>query len=355
MTKRNLLFIGGQVVFSCGVTDQCREDEVCEDQHALPDGKPKNDRKDDIGEVEEIIYGYTSRSLTYNEDIYHAIAAMFGVFKRVIDANLCHGIPDTLFDWFLLWEPNVLQTRRSGGPSWSWSGWIGQSSPNIWDAYTRSIIRIRKAQKKRTWIIWYQREAHDSHHCVRVDRARTPSEDSSSTKRMQKRFSFDCTQTQPTALKLSTKTPVYTEDTYYPQPGSGFLQFWTISVQFNLDILSDITDDMQFNIVRYGYRYASILGRGGKELGNVMVNPVWLAKNVPGRHEFILICEGRTERVKKRGDEDKEPGWKYRTMLIDWKGPEGQWAERVAVGAIEKKDLDEALEPGAVWKEIVLG
>ena len=58
--------------------------------------------------------------------------------------------------------------------------------------------------------------------------------------------------------------------------------------------------------------------------------------------------------MEHRGDEDKEPGWKYRVMLIDWRGG-GQWAERVAIGAIEKEDLQEGLGTRPVWKEIILG
>lgn len=334
------------------MTDQCREDEVIEDLHANATGNGVNFRVDDIGEVEENIYEYSNRSLTYDRDIYHAFAAIITVFQRVLNANLCHGIPDVIFDWFLLWQPEALQKRRSIAPSWSWSGWIGRSSPNIWDAYTRSITKIRKAQAKRTWIIWYQRTAHDSHECVRINTVKTPSEDSAAAKRMQKRFAFDCSQTLPTPRKL-TDAPVYIEDTHYPHPGSGFLQFWSISVKFGLKKIPVPAEYAEKNRL-FGHSCAGILGRDGRELGFVMVDPDWFATNVPGHHEFIVLCEGRTERVEHRGDEDKEPGWKYRVMLIDWRGG-GQWAERVAIGAIEKEDLQEGLGTGPVWKEIILG
>ena len=99
---------------------------------------------------------------------------------------------------------------------------------------------------------------------------------------------------------------------------------------------------------------SGIFGRNGCKLGFIMVDPDWFAVNVPGCHEFIVLCEGRTERTENRGDEDKEPGWKYRVMLIDWRGG-GQWAERVAIGAIEKEDLEKSLGTGPVWREIILG
>lgn len=334
------------------MTDQCREDEVLEELHATYSYTSRGNSLDNIGEVEDIIIAYTTRSLTYDGDIYNAIAAMLVVFKRVIDASLCHGIPDVFFDWFLLWQSGGLQQRRSIAPSWSWSGWIGPSLTGIWTSYTRSINKIRKAQKKRTWIIWYQRKAHDSYECVRVNTVKTPGEDSASARRLQKLFPFDCGQTFPTPRKL-TDAPLYIEDRYYPHPGSGFLQFWTISIMLDLDKLAVTTQEMM-NDLKFGHSYAGIFGRDGWDLGNIMLDSEWFAANVPGRHEFIVICEGRIERPKRLGDEDKEPGWMYRIMLIAWRG-EGQWAERVAVGAIEKDDLDEALEPGPVWKEIVLG
>ena len=311
---------------------------------------------DDIGGVEGVLSEYTGRSLTNITDIYHAIAAFNTRFQTVINANLCHGIPDVFFDWFLLWDPQALQSRRSGiTPSWSWSGWVGESFLHMWDWYNRSIIKIRKAQKKRTWIVWYQRKTHDSEECVRVDSIKLPLGNSALAKQMTKRFPFaDCSQTVPTPRKL-IDAPLYIEDTHNPNPGSGFLQFWTISVTFDLDkapINADTDDPEPWR--RHGRSRASVFGADGWELGTIMINPDWLDKNVPGRHEFIVLCEGRTERAKQHNEIDKEPGWKYMVMLIEWHGG-GQWAERVAIGAIEKDDIEHALEGGPVWKEIVLG
>ena len=335
------------------MTDQCREDEVLEEKHAMSEAPSRNYGGDDIGEVEGIFTEYTGRSLSNVTEIYHAIAAFNTIFRRVINAHLCHGIPDVFFDWFLLWEPNAPQRRRSAiTPSWSWSGWDGESFSHIWDWYTRSITKIREAQKKRTWIVWYQRKAHDSEECVLVH---SPLEDSLTiSEQVKQRFpSADCSQIVPTPRKLIS-APLYVEDTYNPNPGSGFLQFWTISVMFDLDeapIDVDTEDPEPWR--RHGRSRVSVLGRDGRVLGAIMVNPEWVSKNVPGRHEFIVLCEGRTERAK-RGSEDNEPGWKYMVTLIEWHG-DGQWAERVAIGAIEKDDLAKALGEGPMWKEIVLG
>ena len=110
---------------------------------------------------------------------------------------------------------------------------------------------------------------------------------------MQKRFAFDCSQTLPTPRKL-TDAPVYIEDTHYPHPGSGFLQFWSISVKFGLKKIPVPAEYAEKNRL-FGHSCAGILGRDGRELGFVMVDPDWFATNVPGHHEFIVLCEGRTE------------------------------------------------------------
>ena len=277
------------------------------------------------------------------------------IFQRVLNANLCHGVPDVFFDWFLLWEPRSLQTRRSGiTPSWSWSGWAGEIFSHIWDWYTRSITKVRKAQKKRTWIVWYQRKAHDSEECTRVESNKSSLDDSALAKQTRKRFpSAHCSQTVPTPRKLIS-APLYIEDTYNPNPGSGFLQFWTISITFDLEkapIDADANDPEPWR--QHGRSRASMFGRDGWELETVMVNPDWFDKNVPGCHDFIVLCEARSKRAKYDSEVDKSPGWQYMVMLLEWHG-DGQWAERVAIGAIEKDDIEHALE-GPVWKEIVLG
>ena len=175
-SRRKLMFVDGQIVYVCCMTNPCREDAVVEYQHTVPKGSNiYSSASDDIGAVSNILFEYTRRSLTNITDIYHAISAFGVIFQRVIGAKLCHGVPDVFFDWFLLWQPRALQSRRSGvTPSWSWSGWDGTSAPDMWDWYTSSITKIRQAQKTRTWIIWYQRKAHDSEECIPVDPTKIP-------------------------------------------------------------------------------------------------------------------------------------------------------------------------------------
>ncbi|KAJ8519331.1 hypothetical protein ONZ45_g3729 [Pleurotus djamor] len=156
-------------------------------------------------------------------------------------------------------------------------------------------------------------------------------------------------QTAPTPRKL-LDPPEYCEDILNPRPGSGILQFWTVSVVFNLKSSSDVDTDTYAMTLSEGQSRLGIFGKSRRRLGHVVVGEDWKQAHVPGEHEFVLLCEGRDKRAKS-GAEDKEKGWKYMVMLIE---PHGDWYERVAIGSIEK-DLFEALAEGALWKEIVLG
>ncbi|KAF8884196.1 heterokaryon incompatibility protein-domain-containing protein [Gymnopilus junonius] len=358
-TKRSLIFIGGQAIYKCRTVGQWREDVVFEDEPRKEITQRPPD-PDDISPYVGFIQSYTALSLSYQTDIYNAFAGIARYLKVQLSLNLTHGIPDAFFDWFLLWVPVVPQTRRENTPSWSWSGWIGESSWK-WLDQSRSMKNIRKAHEERTWIIWYQRNANDS---VVYTRIWTPKQDPKVLAtsnlyggQMKPRFPFDCSQTVPTPRRL-VGAPEYFKDRPHDEnpsflerisSGSGFLQFWTVSAVFRLDQPSSAADPR--STVNPNTRLG-IFGGDGRELGVIFVNPEWSASYVPSNQEFILLCEGRDESTSG-GRMDDEKGCKfYKVMLIERKG---DWAERVAVGSIEKQGLDQALENGAVWKEITLG
>ncbi|TFK33064.1 heterokaryon incompatibility protein-domain-containing protein [Crucibulum laeve] len=346
-TKRSLIFIGGQVVFNCTEADQWREDIFCEDELVIGEDFDDDDT-DDIGNFEGLIQSYSELSLSYQADIYNAFAGLARYFKTELKTNLCHGIPEIYFDWFLLWYPQSPQERRKLVPSWSWSGWSGQSWPRMWDWYTRRLEMIRRAQRKRTWIIWYHRLAHDSTECVQI---LPPKSSRSKSKNFYgghvgDRFECDCTTTSPTPRKL-VDAPEYYKDTLSATPGSGFLQFWTVSLLFTVKS-SSIKVGAAYS--DNGLPHVGIFGIDDRELGTAFVSASWYAANVPGTYEFIIICEGRDERAES-GEEDEEEGWRYMVMLIEH---HAEWAERIAIGSIGKEDLDQALDEGPVWKEIIL-
>jgi hypothetical protein len=379
---RSLIFIGGKAVFRCQGVDAW-EEHLIEDRRGITEGQQGRRRGfegGDIGEFEGLIQNYSERILSFESDVYNAFAGVSRQLMVQLDTDLCHGMPTRYFDWFLLWRPLSLQSRRLSqgkdivAPSWSWSGWVGTSWPHMWDWYNRSIGRLSKAIRKRTWIIWYQRDNHDSATCTRLVRHQHGSiiHQKESTNfygsDIRKRFNLDSSQTKPSEIVWKDlKPPTYVDDILSNHKGSGFLQFWTVSLilQLNEPVSRDEERGPTDKRQRLG-----IYGRSERELGTIRVQPSWLQSNpIPQEREFILICEGRDNRAENGRDND-EKGWRYMAMLLEWVGEKGvrsvtgsiesadkkhAYAERVAIGSIGRHDLIEALGDGPVWKEIILG
>ncbi|TGJ87980.1 hypothetical protein E0Z10_g788 [Xylaria hypoxylon] len=354
--RRQLIFAGGQVVFVCKYAGNWSEDRVVEDPNfvlheMLNSGEGGAfDGDDDIRSYEGPVQNYSNRTLSYQSDVYAAFAGISQRMRDLLGTDLCHGIPPRYFDWCLLWDPLNKQTRRQGTPSWSWSGWEGGAFPRIWDWYSPKTRDIQNALQVRTWIVWYHRAAHDSTDCQLVWDWSPENEDAREGKNFyggegRSRFSLDCSRTQPTK-RIVTGAPTYYSDILCDAPGSGFLQFWTVSVDFQLDKPVSSNTRTWFG----GHTLLGIFGSSGRELGTIQVTDTWLAQSpaLPFKREFIILCEGRDERADDY-NYDGEPGWKYKIMLLEW---HGEYAERVAVGSISKGD---ELEGSLTWKEIIIG
>jgi len=260
--------------------------------------------------------------------------------------------------------PHAEHDRREGAPSWSWTGWNGQSLKLFGsNMYPREVDKVFNALQNRTWIIWYHRVAHESTKCVRIweDPTKTPSPEKGPLNynfyggKIQDRFAIDCSRTVPTPKTLM-HAPRYYKD--IANSGSGFLQFWTVSVKFNLATPTSEAPRISFTSriptprdVRVG-----VFGRDGYELTALILDKEWY--NRPGRadmHEFILLCESRDEGPRNFSTDPDDPNsWKYSILLIEMH-ESVQWAERVSLGSIAKKDLNQALGEGPTWKEIILG
>lgn len=210
--------------------------------------------------------------MTYDSDIYEAFAGIARYIKQELKTNLLHGIPEKHFDWFLLWTNLKPLERREFAPSWSWSGWIGGSWPHMWDWYNPSMSKIRRAQRKRTWMAWYERFAHESIECKRIWIYDRPANEG--RRKLEKRlvrygFDLDCDRTDPTSRQLSD-APKYYKDILNsnPEPASGFLQFWIASVNLRLDSpVIKAKDNGSKNICSL----VAMLGKSGHELGIVFV------------------------------------------------------------------------------------
>ena len=115
--------------------------------------------------------------------------------------------------------------------------------------------------------------------------------------RVRRRFDMDCSQADPTKMVLKDlNPPSYERDILSKHRGSGFLQFWTVSVAMRL--AEPTTSEAGVGLVHKRCRLG-IFGRSGRELGTISVQSLWVESNpLPQEREFILLCEGRDTRAE---------------------------------------------------------
>ncbi|KAF4611454.1 hypothetical protein D9613_003810 [Agrocybe pediades] len=355
-TPRNLTFVGGQVSFSCS-NGYCDEDKV---ENPIMLARPSPPTIPDLASFFLSVQAYSDLSLSFDSDIHNAFAGLMRYFKAKLDFDLVYGIPDKFFDWSLLWTPHAHQVRREVAPSWSWTGWQGQSWNRFPSWFSKDPAKVYKGLRAHTWIIWYHRRAHDSPECdiVWSDHSSTATTSSFPLKHnfyggdIQHRFAMDCTQTVPTSRTL-VGAPTYVADVL--KTGSGFLQFWTVSLRFRVAMPTSRYRRSIFD-TRLTQARVGIFGKDGRELGTLWVDQNWYGKpgHVPGVHEFILLCEAKDTLTKpQNATSNGVESWTYIVMLVE--NHDGGWVERVAIGSISKGDVAQALEEGPVWKEIILG
>ncbi|KAM0514141.1 hypothetical protein ACHAPE_007232 [Trichoderma viride] len=359
---RLLTFANGQVSLQCSPDISFQED-TWDDETVISSKRPPSfaGEGNDIGDgVEGPIQEYSEMQLTKQSDIYNAFAGVARQIRMQLNCDICHGLPVKYFDWLLLWQPLPLKNdpnRREEAPSWSWSGWQGGVFPGMWSWYTRDMKAIRKALKRRTWIVWYHRHGPHSTHCSLVHKRGRGLADSQQNfygRPIRKRFPFDCSQTEPTPRILTEFEPKeYYFDVISTRPYSGYLQFWTVSAV--LEVAETKTPWPEEGLPPAG-KQLGIIGKSGDELGLIVVPTAWLEENAaPCKREFLLICEARDVRAAGGKDMDADNHeWRYRVMLVEPKA-RGEYYERVAIGSIGRGDEMDSFGDGPCWKEFILG
>ncbi|MCJ1467589.1 hypothetical protein MMC07_006214 [Pseudocyphellaria aurata] len=159
LSKRSLTFTDSHVFFQCQRMLWC-EDVVAEekkviDYHQMEDYLPidwSSEHNDHMYKLHYTLHvhkstnwveylrtveEYTPRMLSFDSDILAAFAGMGNVLSSMFRSRLLYGLPESLFDCALLWQPAGTLVRRhvpestSGSgeiyfPSWSWAGWKGK-------------------------------------------------------------------------------------------------------------------------------------------------------------------------------------------------------------------------------------
>lgn len=78
-----------------------------------------------------MLHESSTQLLTHDADILRSVIGILNVMSLFREEKWIWGMPSTMLDWALLWQPTgPLRSRgeaRSGHsfPSWSWIGWVG--------------------------------------------------------------------------------------------------------------------------------------------------------------------------------------------------------------------------------------
>lgn len=159
LSKRSFTFTDSHVFFQCQrvlwCEDVAAEEKKIIDYHQMEDYLPIDwspERNDHMYKLHYALHvhkstnwveylrtveEYTPRMLSFDSDILAAFAGMSKVLSSMFRSRLLYGLPESLFDCALLWQPAGTLFRRhipkstsnSSGvyfPSWSWAGWKGK-------------------------------------------------------------------------------------------------------------------------------------------------------------------------------------------------------------------------------------
>jgi hypothetical protein len=343
--RRVIYFVNKQVYFRCRghsfaerLTDQPpgQRDAVVERGASLMHTIAAMDNP--LQSFETILKHYTERSLSQQADILRALA---GTIRRVGEKARCRffeGLPTCAFDAFLVFHPRAgVLRRRSGFPSYSWTGWKG--SVGI-DGLEYSIMwNLNRWLTDNTWIVWYKRSA--SHV---VNPIWDPSANESfpvhdgSYAGYRKRRAFQPPKSLVSRQTIACSRTYPTEHLPYEIDGKGYplLQFWTLSVHFTIAI-KDVFRGT-----------ASIIGRDGQVVGETSMDGLEETTffDTSGPLEFIVLSVPETTGHGEYAGRDI-----YFVMLLEW---DGQVAERKGLGVVEQWAVGNGFGL-AIWKEVLLG
>lgn len=172
LSQRKLYFTADQLFFECDhgqfqedmYTDahiQRKSESITHDTNSIvydtdphygTDYKIEYRNKINLAVYEEIIFEYTSRNLSHEEDITDAFQGVANLLSHHLfnGSPFVFGIPLCLLDVALLWQSDGPLRRRHRisqkllmFPSWSWAGWVGRIEFN-WYANTseRTLSRV---------------------------------------------------------------------------------------------------------------------------------------------------------------------------------------------------------------------
>ncbi|KAI0380851.1 heterokaryon incompatibility protein-domain-containing protein [Hypomontagnella monticulosa] len=344
LARRKLVFVNNMVYFQCQNAtwseDSLDGDSTRNMETMLYVARTEYDFMNTFSIFTIYLFYYSPRDMTYQSD---GLNAMAGLCRRLAERDRCgllQGIPVSSFDLYLVFQPvNGRVKRREGFPSWSWAGWIGPLQYRTFDPEDANGWL-----RDNTWIIWYKRSVSGV-----VSPVWDPDEngfDSANTDVVgyRERRSFQLGDICTTHTTPSPDLAPKTANRPYPM-----LQFWTIAAFYTISKseLDEGLEDSRYDVYDMCQQFCGFLLTDGArrdfESGRVV--------------ELIMLSEEEevgdgmyASRFDR--DEIKQNGGLYWGLYIEW---EDGVAERRGICQVYKTALERSVEPGPVWKEIILG
>lgn len=342
------------------------------------------------------VQAYTLRTLTFPSDTLKAFSGIGAVLSQALSSEMIYGLPASIFDLALLWQPAGKMSRKEGFPSWSWAGWHGAVR---WNGDTMELASygslpdltqeqqvITKWIRTRTWIDWKYRDQNGTESLVweynrerkagcifwpssgydEVSEIGYDSKAATNTNPFGRHSNFDPVISNYKSRYLSTPAvrPHLTKIPDNLQP----LCFQTLSAQFYIKPSN--------HYLRYGSvdpswepngRVVFLLYTEDLQIcGYVLLDEVWKSKFcAEERYEFLLLSEANYYCDWRRPHEDhpykRFSGYQdyeeFHVMMIEWKevGGDGAYAaERVGLGRVLKEAVRSTDAKNLAWKEVVL-
>ncbi|KAH6677592.1 heterokaryon incompatibility protein-domain-containing protein [Halenospora varia] len=329
---------------------------------------------------------YSSRKLTFMGDKLIAFEGIGNVLSVPLDCKLYHGLPDSHFDWALLWElsepakeiPEEHLQRRHVGPkfpSWSWCGWDGGVEWRL-STISGALVNMHEWLTEHTWIVWYKAVLPErgsgpgapewTHELVW-----RPVENPLKTSRWSGYVASD-NKIGPYGRSANSETAIETskrEHVPRADPIENCLHFWTYSAFFSLSRTSMSDAKFKSNL-HPGLRRFGIHDSKGDWCETIIleesqINPerVDPANGIDHTYEFIAISEAKDFDLEEYDSwtyyvpqEREQAEWYlYYSLLIQW-NEDKTVARRLGLAKIYKAAFKSAsFAPGMSWKEITLG
>ncbi|KAF2464175.1 HET-domain-containing protein [Lindgomyces ingoldianus] len=373
LANRLLVFASnGQVYHSCKeavYSEDVVPGKTLESDAAMQDGaeliKLRPDNCSLWSTYRRGVQTFSSRSMTHERDILNAFR---GILRMICPGRTLEGLPVSIFDMALLWQPRERLTRRVGFSTWSWAGWLGKIH---WfdDGSLEGSIESSETQKveawlkEKCWIVWYSSFGTNAKSAIYLRegppwlRGFSPSATDHG-----RRFGFRPRNFAPTPDMLPRRL-----DKLEPQRKHiRYLQFWTISAYFKIE--PDTSAVLKFSSfdpenTGNGLRLFLLRDASGQTCGWVLLDEGWTeraAREDVSLQEFILLSEGQNPTTERspyvvhpsNGGEPVNDFQEFNAVMISWTGG---IAERAGLGRIVKGALWRTCKRGMKWKEILLG